>query len=185
MSPWTSARRSGSTWTLFSGACTGRWHWRPTATCAQWVSTAALCTSWGPQGGCLHSLLLKALGHLKCVTVSSLICLRFFSPFTLLWLLLYSQGMGLLSWTTNRNVVERPRNPINRTQSCIMSCSQVTKFPNQRSSSDWSKERGHGHWTKKFHITAAQVSECDLRKWGMWSRSVFLGEADTFERLWR
>ena len=57
---------------------------RPTATCAQWVSTAALCTSWGPQGGCLHSLLLKALGHLKCVTVSSLICLRFFSPFTLL-----------------------------------------------------------------------------------------------------
>ncbi|KAG5193667.1 hypothetical protein MJG53_019738 [Ovis ammon polii x Ovis aries] len=34
---------------------------------------------------------------------------------------------------------------------------EVTKFPNQRSSSDWSKERGHGHWRKKLHITAAQM----------------------------
>ena len=48
------------------------------------VSTAALCTFQGPQRGCFRSQLLNALGHLKCVMVSSLICpntsvlLRFF-----------------------------------------------------------------------------------------------------------
>ena len=35
---WTWAERSGRTWTLYRGACTRMWHWRPTANCAQWVS---------------------------------------------------------------------------------------------------------------------------------------------------
>ena len=41
--PWTSAGRSGSTWTLLRGACTGMWPWRTTATCAPWVRHLSLC----------------------------------------------------------------------------------------------------------------------------------------------
>lgn len=88
---WTSAGRSGSNWTLLRGACTRMWHWRTTATCCQWVSTAALCVCQGPECGYFHSQLLGVLEHLKCVMVSSWICPRFFRPFSALSLLLCSQ----------------------------------------------------------------------------------------------
>lgn len=104
-----------------------------------------------------HSQLLSVLEHLKCVMVSSLIGPRFFIPFP--WLLLLpcsrcnacSEGQMEMS-------LKVPWNPISWTQSCIMSCQQGTRFPNQRSSSNWSKERGHGHWREKPHIRAVQVS---------------------------
>ena len=50
------------------------------------------------------------------------------------------------------------------------------KFPSQRSSSSWSKERSLGRWRRKPHIRAAQVSECDP--------DMEILEADTFKRLW-
>ena len=34
---WASPRRSGSTWTLLRGPCTGTWCWRTIATSSQWV----------------------------------------------------------------------------------------------------------------------------------------------------
>lgn len=159
MWPWTSAGKSGSIWTLLRDACTGMWHWRTTATCAQWVSTAALCVCQGRQ---------CAISILSCWVFWNILSVWWCHP----WLVqdssspfhdyYYYPVPGAMHDYFSEGQMEMslkvPWNPISWTQSCIMSYQQGTRFPNQRSSSNWSKERGHGHWREKPHIRAVQVS---------------------------
>ena len=57
MWPSNSLRRSGNSWTLLRGPCTGMWCWRPIGTCClwvrmtsfqscPWVSAFSLCAPW-------------------------------------------------------------------------------------------------------------------------------------------
>lgn len=54
---WISLRRSGSTWTLLRGPCTGTWCWRTTATWSQWVRTS-FCVTQTCASKCLSCQLL-------------------------------------------------------------------------------------------------------------------------------